>query len=109
MTTDQTPNTALTIDEYHSDLEAHWSRNRISRRSALKGALVGAGAIALVNFPSLKKSFAAGGGVSGPSGANPEAKHSGQPNPSKNKGLGVHNFVCGASTSPLICRLRVNC
>jgi hypothetical protein len=69
MTTYDTPNVPTSIDEYHSDLEAHWSRNRISRRTALKGALVGAGAIALTNFPSLKKSFAAGGGVSGPSGA----------------------------------------
>jgi hypothetical protein len=69
MTKATTPTAPTTIDEYHEHLESHWSRNRISRRTALKGALVGAGAIALTNFPSLKKSFAAGGGVSGPSGA----------------------------------------
>ncbi len=60
---------APTIDEHHEQLEAHWSRNRISRRAALRGALMGAGAIALVNFPFMKQAFAAGGGTSGPSGA----------------------------------------
>src|ERR1700712_22200 len=58
-----------TVDEYHDQLETHWSHNRISRRTALRGALLGAGAIALANFPSLKRAFAAGGGTSGPSGA----------------------------------------
>jgi hypothetical protein len=69
MTKATSPAIPSTIDEYHEQIESHWSRNRISRRSALKGALIGAGAIALTNFPSLKKSFAAGGGVSGLSGA----------------------------------------
>ena len=58
-----------TVDEHHFDLETYWSRNRISRRSVLRGALVGAGAIALVNFPQLKSAFAASGGVSGSTGA----------------------------------------
>ena len=67
--TDITARPPFTIDEYHADIEQHWTRNPISRRAALRGALLGAGAIALVNFPALKKAFAANGGVSGPSGA----------------------------------------
>ena len=58
-----------TVDEYHEHIETHWSRNPISRRTALRGALLGAGAIALTNFSGLKKSFAAAGGTSGTSGA----------------------------------------
>lgn len=65
----RTPPASATVDQYHEDMEVHWSRNKISRRSALRGALVGAGALALTNFVGLKRSFAAGGGVSGTSGA----------------------------------------
>jgi hypothetical protein len=69
--------TAPTVDEYHEQIEQSWSRNKISRRTALKGALVGAGAIALINFPVLKRAFAASGGTSGLSGAILVGRHIG--------------------------------
>ncbi|MFT3853947.1 MAG: metallophosphoesterase family protein [Ilumatobacteraceae bacterium] len=75
---------ALTVDEHHADLEAHWSRNRITRRSALRGALVGAGAVALVNFPATKQAFAQAGGTSGPSGAVLVGRHVAFPNDGRN-------------------------
>ena len=58
-----------TVEEHHDQIEQYWRNHRITRRSALRNALLGAGAIALVNFPALKRTFAAAGGVSGPSGA----------------------------------------
>lgn len=64
-----TKTVAPTVDEYHEQIEAHWHKNRISRRTALKGALAGVGAVALGNFTFLKRSFAVGGGTSGTTGA----------------------------------------
>lgn len=70
MTTDgRSPAAPATVDEYHEQIETHLSRNPITRRTALRGALLGAGAVALVNVGFLRKAFAAGGGVSGASGA----------------------------------------
>ena len=66
---DFTKTIAPTVDEYHEQIEAHWHKNRISRRTALKGALAGVGAVALGNFAFLKRSFAVGGGTSGTTGA----------------------------------------
>lgn len=86
----------LTVDEYHDDLEAHWSRNRLTRRSALRGALLGAGAIALVNFPSMKRAFAAGGGMSGLSGAVLVGRHVSFPGEGKNDPTNSIRITCQA-------------
>jgi hypothetical protein len=56
-----------TIDEYSDWNRRELDRMRVSRRSLLKGAVGGAGALALLQFPFAKAAFASGGGVSGSS------------------------------------------
>jgi hypothetical protein len=65
----------LTVDEFSDHNATLLSRQRISRRTMIKGALSGAGAIALTQFPFAKAAFAAGGGVSGPSGVVVSGRH----------------------------------
>ncbi len=65
----------LTVDEYSDHNATLLSRQRVSRRTMIKGALSGAGAIALTQFPFAKAAFAAGGGVSGPSGLVVAGRH----------------------------------
>lgn len=74
------PSRPLAVDQHHEDLAAHWRRARLTRRSALRGALIGAGAIALVNIPSMRRAFAWAGGTSGPSGAVLVGRHVAFPN-----------------------------
>jgi hypothetical protein len=53
-----------TVDEYTEWNQRELDRHRISRRSLLKGAAVGGGALALAQFPMAKAAFAAAGGKS---------------------------------------------
>ncbi|MCU1395050.1 MAG: phosphoesterase [Ilumatobacteraceae bacterium] len=57
------------VDEHHEQIETYWRHNPISRRTALRGALLGVGAVALTNFPQLKRAFATSGGTTGKTGA----------------------------------------
>ncbi|MHA3704720.1 purple acid phosphatase family protein [Jatrophihabitans sp. YIM 134969] len=65
----------LTVDEFSDHNATLLSRQRISRRTLIKGALTGAGAVALTQFPFAQAAFAAGGGVSGPSGVVLSGRH----------------------------------
>jgi hypothetical protein len=51
-----------TVDEYTEWNQQQLARQTVSRRSLLKGAVVGGGALALSQFPMAKAAFAAAGG-----------------------------------------------
>lgn len=55
----------LTVDEYSEWNATLLARKPVSRRSMLKGAFIGGGALALVPFPAARAAFAAGGGKQG--------------------------------------------
>ena len=65
----------LTVDEFAEHNATLLSRQRVSRRTMIKGALSGAGAIALTQFPFARAAFAAGGGTLGPSGVVVSGRH----------------------------------
>jgi hypothetical protein len=69
-----------TIDQSYDDIAAQLRRQRVSRRTLLKGALTGVGAIALANYPLMKRAFAAAGGTTGTSGAVIVGRHVAFPN-----------------------------
>ena len=65
----------LTVDEYAEYNDVLLARQSVSRRSLLKGAFVGAGAVALSQMPIARAAFAAAGGTAGPNGLIISGRH----------------------------------
>ncbi|GGL89347.1 purple acid phosphatase family protein [Nakamurella endophytica] len=69
------PDRPLTVDEYSEWNTAQLSRSAVSRRTALKAVMAGAGGYALFQFGLAQTAFAAGGGVAGTAGVVVSGRH----------------------------------
>ncbi len=69
------PDRALSVDEYSAWNATLLARQPVSRRGLLKGAMAGAGGLALAQIPLARAAFAAGGGTSGHAGLLVTGRH----------------------------------
>ncbi|MEV6342864.1 metallophosphoesterase family protein [Actinoplanes sp. NPDC051851] len=68
-------NRPLTVDEYTEWNTRELARQPVSRRSALKAVMAGAGGIAVAQFALADAAFAAGGGTAGTAGVVVSGRH----------------------------------